>query len=208
MGHSTEVAELGGIDVNLSLLLPEARDDPRAEAEWVRVFNHFDPRLREYFGGNGRNVHDLDGLMSDIWQRAIFSAHTLRSQRAMWSWLTKIGRNADIDTRRKHRREVPWSDVTNDPRLLECVSEWEALGEQDECSDDWYLNELGMEDIEFLESFAIDGLSHDALARRFGLASAASSRQRLRRIRKSWRRFHEEKERGRSQNGIVETRSL
>lgn len=63
---------------------------------------------------------------------------------------------------------------------------WTGDAPANELSDDARaaaLAALSDEEREFLELFAVDGLSHEEIAERLGLASAAASRQRLRRLR-------------------------
>jgi len=178
----------GRIKVDLTLLRDPSSAQGAREAEWVRVYRHYGPRLESFFAGRLLRRADLDALLSDIWGRAFLNIHTLRSVSAMWSWLTTIGNNALRDRYRRERSnpEVLWTDAEQDRRKHALLAGWAGDAPTSELGDDARaaaLATLSDEEREFLELYAVDGLSHGEIAIRLGLGSAAASRQRLRRLR-------------------------
>src|SRR5207245_1879997 len=98
----------GWIDVDLTHLKDPSGDPGAREAEWLRIYRHYGPRLESFFSMRLPTRGDLDALLADLWQRAFLNIHTLRSASAMWSWLTTIGNNLFRDRyrRQKSSREV------------------------------------------------------------------------------------------------------
>ena len=107
----------------------------------------------------------------------------------MWSWLTTIGNNLLADLRRRQnvrdRREILFTDAADDDALERALASWATINigvTQEELGSE-LLRQLTQDEREFVELFVVDGLSHEELAVRLNLPSAAASRQRLRRLR-------------------------
>lgn len=162
----------------------EGTEDDR-DREWLRVFSHFQPRLVSFFSNRCDSEDDLDGMLSTLWVRAFLHIRTLRSSNALWSWLTTIGNNLlrDDDRRSKRSPEVRLDDVVVAADKAAQFIEGLSTSERTDSDPASLLEKLSTEEREFVELYAVDGLSHDEIAQRLGLASAAASRQRLRRIR-------------------------
>ena len=171
---------------HFDLALLQARAGHRAvqEAEWLRVFRHFNPRLSSFFSDRCDLQYQSEELLTDLWSRACLHVQSLRSSYALWSWLTTIGNNllTDHQRRRGRSREIAFTDhVEADEQLEQLLAGWIESPEAEPASSE--LDLLTIAEREFLELYAVDGLSHDEIAGRLGLASAAASRQRLRRLR-------------------------
>jgi RNA polymerase sigma factor (sigma-70 family) len=159
------------------------------EACWLRLHRHYSPRMASYLGRRVPPGHDVDEVIAEIWRRVFLKIHTLQSSRAMWSWLTTIGNNLLIDLGRRNvaqaKREVLWTDGERDAGVSEVVAGWSGSTESfAETSEADVLAGLSSEDREYLELYAVDGLSHEEIAQRLKLPTAAASRQRLRRLRR------------------------
>jgi len=94
------MAEARGFDLDLQAI--GARADRSA---FERVFAHFAPRLRAYFGKLGADAGVADELVQEclltIWRKAaVFDA----SRAAASTWIFTIARNRFIDRVRKERR--------------------------------------------------------------------------------------------------------
>ena len=164
-------------------LPPEAR-----EACWLRLYRHYSPRLASYLARRVPSGHSVDEVVAEVWRRVFLKVGTLKSSRAMWSWLTTIGNNLLIDLSRRDqvraRREVLWSDGERDAGVREVLAGWSgSAAAPSEPAEAAMLAGLSSEDREYLELYAVDGLSHEEIARRLKLPTAAASRQRLRRLR-------------------------
>jgi DNA-directed RNA polymerase specialized sigma24 family protein len=175
-------------DFNLPVLYDTGVAANQRDAEWRRVFEHFDPRLRGFFESRTDSGDELDELMSELWRRVLLGVHRLESHRAAWNWMVKIGTNVLLGRGRTSTRERKravliqevvctevgpafiervFDDAPDDDRMATVLARIEALPE-----DDRRLIALVAEDF-----------GHAEIARRLSLASAAASRQRLRRIR-------------------------
>ena len=169
---------------DLQLLQGLAGDVTAQDAEWLQAFRHFNPRLNSFFERRCDPDYSQDELVTDIWSRACLHVQSLRSSSALWSWLTTIGNNLLADHRR-HRardRESSFTDLGDgDDNVAQLLAGW--LQPETRETDDSLLDDLSSEEREFLELYAIDGLSHEEIASRLGLSSPAASRQRLRRLR-------------------------
>lgn len=162
---------------------PEAR-----EALWVRLHRHYSPRLASYLARRVPPGHTVEEVVAEVWRRVFLKVETLRSSRAMWSWLTTIGNNLLIDLGRRSvvqaKREVFWTDGERDAVVSEVIAGWSVSAESSpEGSGGDLLAGLSSEDREYLELYSVDGLSHEEIAQRLKLPTAAASRQRLRRLR-------------------------
>lgn len=158
------------------------------EACWLRLHRHYSPRLASYLARRVPAGHQVDEVVAEVWRRAFLKVRTLKSSRAMWSWLTTIGNNLLIDLGRsdqvRARREILWTDGERDAVVSGVVAGWGSAGPlSSESAELEALAKLSPEEREFLELFAVDGLTHEEIARRLHLPTAAASRQRLRRLR-------------------------
>lgn len=174
---------------DLTLLIGVDEAGSSGQAEWLRVFKHFNPRLRGYFVGRVDDGDELDDLISEIWRRVMLNVHRLRSPNAFWSWMVQIGVNLLRDlgrqgVRQSGRRMSLESLSTAElgrlvvPRLSE-----EADGVVDNDSLKEALEELPPIDRELLELHVIDELTHAEISTRLNLSGAVASRKRLQRIK-------------------------
>lgn len=175
-------------DFDIALLHDIGVPADQRDAEWRRVFEHFDPRLRDFFEHRTESGDELDELLSELWRRVLLSVHRLESHRATWNWMVKIGTNLLIErgrtaTRARRRAEViqevmstemgpafierVFDDAPDDDLRAMVLARIEALPEEDRR----------------LVSLVAEDQAHAEIARQLSLASAAASRQRLRRIR-------------------------
>lgn len=175
-------------DFNLAALHDMGVAADQRDAEWRRVFEHFDPRLRDFFEHRTESGDELDEVMSELWRRVLLGVHRLESHRAAWNWMVKIGTNVLLGRGRTSTRE--WKRAEQIQGVL-CTEVGPALIERlfDEAPDDdrratvlARIESLPEEDRRLIALVAED-LAHAEIARRLSLASAAASRQRLRRIR-------------------------
>ncbi len=169
-------------------MLTQSGGEPAArEAEWLRVYRHYAPRLESFFGSRLPGRGELDVFLSDLWERAFLNIDSLRSGKAMWSWLITIGNNLLRDRYRRKRedKEVLWSDAERNARVLAVLDGWTGMPSTDDSEDRRaaVLQSLEEAEYEFLALYAIDGFTHEEIARRLRLPSAAASRQKLRRLR-------------------------
>src|SRR5437879_6183551 len=109
----------GWIDVDLSVLTDPSGNQAAREAEWLRVYRHYGPRLVSFFASRLPTRPELDALLADVWLRAFLNIHTVRSVKAIWNWLTTIGNNVLRDRYRRQRtsREVLWTDAAREDRI-------------------------------------------------------------------------------------------
>jgi RNA polymerase sigma factor (sigma-70 family) len=169
---------------DLALLQGTSGDKAAQDNEWLQVFRHFNPRLNSFFADRCGDWFPVDELLTDLWSRACLHIRSVRSAEALWSWLTTIGNNLLTDKRRytKRSREILFTDIgTAEGKVEEFIAGW--IQPVTSAVEHSVLNTLPDEDRELLALYAIDGLSHDEIAGRLGLPSAAASRQRLRRLR-------------------------
>src|SRR5882672_7595673 len=103
------------MDFDPRLLANNDRPPKQREAEWLRVYRHFNPRIESFFRGRVSGGSELDDLIAEIWRRALLNIHSLRAREAMWTWLTTIGNNLLRDRARGNRvrqaRELSWDDA-------------------------------------------------------------------------------------------------
>lgn len=176
------------VDFDPGRLVDLSLSSEEREACWLRIHRHYSPRLASYLARRVPTGHDVDEVIAEIWRRVFLKIHTLQSSKAMWSWLTTIGNNLLIDLGRRNaaqaRREVLWTDGERDAGVSEVIAGWSGNAETtSETSDVDVLAGLSSGEREYLELYAVDGLSHEEIAQRLMLPSAAASRQRLRRLR-------------------------
>lgn len=170
---------------NLLALKGDDGDEERSH-EWRAVVHHFEQRLAGYFRQRVDGVMLIDDLLQEIWLRACLHIHSLRSDGALWNWLTTIGTNLlrDEISRKKlpvlsGDRELRDADV----RAVEFLGIEQSDAEGIELRTESVRAKCSEEEWELLNLLAVDGLSHEQVAAKLGLPSAAASRQRLRRLR-------------------------
>jgi len=171
----------------LGLLRGDEGSSQDRDSEWLRVFRHFDPRLRDFFGRRNQTLA-VDEVVGEVWGRAFLFISTLKDAAALWSWLTTIGNNVIRDRMRSQLRHPTGSlSESKDATAVEesFVRTWidrenEAAVRVDVQS---LISRLPPVDREFLRLVVVDGLSHDEIATQLGLPSAGASRKRLQRLR-------------------------
>ncbi len=157
------------------------------DMEWLRVFRHFDPRLRDFFGRRDQSLAG-DEVVGEVWGRAFLFIATLKDAAALWSWLTTIGNNVIRDRIRSQVRH-PSGSLSNsrDAAAVEesFVRTWIDAENETAVRVDVQslISRLPPADRELLRLVAVDGLSHEEIATQLGLPSAGASRKRLQRIR-------------------------
>lgn len=175
-------------DFSISQLIDSSIDPEVRDAEWRRMFSHFDPRLREFFQHRVKSELELDELLSEVWRRVLIGIHNLSSHRATWSWMTTIGVNVlkskgRSESRSRRREEEFEREVSADPTVV-------FVSRIDEDSRDETrlaaalarISALPAEDQELVRLVANE-VPHAEIAKLLNLPSAAACRQRLRRIR-------------------------
>lgn len=175
---------------NLGLLTPIRIGSPEAEAEWRRLFSHFNPRLTGYFRQRLDDSDELDDLMADLWRRVLLHVHQVKSPNALWSWMLRIGINLLRDRGRQGLRMAykheSLDDLLNDdagglvlPHLLDDPEDGIDPEVIRNC-----VARLDLEDKQLLELIAIDELSHVDAAKQLGLSGAEASRKRWQRLKR------------------------
>lgn len=175
-------------DFNIAILHDLGAAEDRRDAEWRRVFEHFDPRLRAFFAHRTESGDELDELMSELWRRVLLGVHRLESHRAAWNWMVRIGTNVLLGrgrtaTRGRKRAELIQDVLSTEvgPAFIDRVFD-DAPDDESRATVLARIEALPEDDRRLIALVAED-LAHAEIARRLSLASAAASRQRLRRIR-------------------------
>lgn len=185
-----DVALLADIDGD-----PEARD-----AEWRRVYAHYDPRLRDYFRARVRDEDALDDLLAHLWRRALRGLPELRQPAGAWNWLLRVGTNLLRDDWRRARvrdaRHAAWERDVADDTMVPVDSVERGMDGDGAAADDAadlapfdlasvtaVLDTFSTLDAAVLRLRLLEGLEHDAVARTLGLPSAAAARKRFSRAR-------------------------
>jgi RNA polymerase sigma factor (sigma-70 family) len=168
---------------------PDADEDVR-KREWSGVYRYFDPKLRLFFR---RRVAapELDDLVQEIWRRALLNIGSLESPRAAWTWLSTVGVNLlrdqgrarAADARRREAFARSCQESVIEDEVLERLFEDPFEGRVERAVFGGRLASLTDLDRRLLHLFAVEERSHEEIAIILNLASAAASRQRLRRIR-------------------------
>ena len=174
---------------DLTLLADTDSPEPLRQAEWRRVFDHFNPRLKSYFALRVSDGDALDDLVAEVWRRVFLNIDRLRSANAVWSWMIQIGVNLLRDLgrqgiRRSGRRlsldqltAVELQELVV-PRVADHTeSSWAAALLRET------LATLPWDDRELLELYVIDELTHAEIAIRLKLPGPAASRKRLQRLK-------------------------
>lgn len=174
------------------------------DREWARVYGHFDPRLRDFFARRAGGPDDLDELMALLWRRVVRRIGALRDSRGAWAWLVVIGTNllrdrAAGEAAARRLQEGYAAERASDlqggeaadpaPSALARLAEEGATGLAERLGVDpaefaRRLEALPAADRALVRLKVLDGLEHEQIAERLGLASAAASRQRFARLRR------------------------
>jgi RNA polymerase sigma factor (sigma-70 family) len=178
-----------GPSFDLALLVDEEAPEPRRQGEWRRLFRHFDPRLRSYFGQRVADGDELDDLVAELWRRVFLYVGRLKSANALWPWMIQIGVNLmrDLGSQgvRREGRRVSLDELTAaelQDMVVPRVVDRPDTGPHGEHLKG-ILKTLSAVDRELLELYAIDELTHAEIATRLNLPGAAASRKRLQRLR-------------------------
>ena len=88
-----------------------AVSDHRDRASFMRIYDHFAPRLQRYLRNLGMAEHVADELVQEalltVWRKAnLFDP----ARAALGTWLFRIGRNLYIDHVRRERHWLPVQD--------------------------------------------------------------------------------------------------
>lgn len=172
---------------SLAALRGDAEWARAREAEWERVFAHFQPRLELYFRRRSDGILPLDDLLQEVWLRACLNILTLETPAALWTWFLTIGNNLLRDELRRRRpvmEPLPMEPDTSTHAVGAFLGLLEARF--DEASAEALADvqrRVTAEEWEFLSLLCVDNLSHEEVAARVNLPSAMASRQRLRRLR-------------------------
>lgn len=178
------------------LLFDHAVDEAVREREWLRVFRHFDPKLRTHFGRFILDPFELDDLLAQVWRAALRKLGTLRSYRAAWSYLLRIGHNRLKDRWKNDARRRAMLDAYGVIALIEEDARYEAaVAGGDPLPSSWPLSPeevvervavLSTEDRLLIELRHTRGLTHEEAATELGI-SAAAARKRYSRLLKQLR---------------------
>jgi RNA polymerase sigma factor (sigma-70 family) len=189
-GRPTQVTGTGDVRFPVFDLprLTGKRGEAERNSEWDRVFSHFQPRLRAYFGPRADGIQPLEELLDEVWLRAVLHIDSLESSGALWSWLVTVGNNLLRDALRRRDTGIELVNVDVDDRRSSDVAAFlGAVVPPDSPAATGAVERIrqnvSAEEWEFLNLLCVDNLSHESVATRLGLKSAAASRQRLRRIR-------------------------
>jgi RNA polymerase sigma factor (sigma-70 family) len=192
------LAKAEPFDFEPALLGLPTRDPDAREREWHRVIEHFNPRLDDFFAFDCPDPDKRNEVLSHIWRAALVRLPTLRSSRAGWSYLLKVGQNylrdqwgAEARASRFLERYARHMAVEEDLQLsmrtvLERLSEENAGGsgwpiEPEEL--EVLLGQLSYEERELVTLRHVHGLNHEEVAERLGIKSA-TARKRYSRILK------------------------
>ena len=149
-------------DLSESLIAVAERKDRKA---FIRLFEHFGPRVKSYLKRLGVNDSQADDLMQEVmltvWRRA--EQFDCRKARAS-TWIFTIARNKRIDAIRRERRPeldpndpalVP--DRDDDPSEAVSANEWRAAIKR-------AIGELPEEQAKLLRMSFFEDKTHDAIA--------------------------------------------
>lgn len=197
----TQSEEAGGtvpFTFDAGLLADDTADPEVREREWMRVYTHFDPRLRDYFAARVPDRDELDDLLATLWRRALRGLPDLRYPGSAWNWLVRVGLNALRDGWRRESVRAERLDRWLNEQSAEGEPLVETVLEDDDDADDTKLNaaqpldrgavlsaleRLPPNDQAVLRLRLFEELDHADIAVRLGLPSAAAARQRFSRAR-------------------------
>lgn len=175
-------------DFSIAQLTDSSVDPEVRDAEWRKVFGHFDPRLREFFRYRVKSESELDELLSEVWRRVLLGIKNLSSHRAAWTWMTTIGVNVLKSTGRSQFRSRRREEEFEREALADSAFVFLSRIEEDSPHETKLtaalarISALPAEDQELVRLIA-EEMPHAEIAKRLKLPSAAACRQRLRRIR-------------------------
>ena len=193
---SESTARLAGARADFDLaLLGDPDSDPAAHRrEWTRLFEHYTPRLDGYSAGRLPERADRDDLLQHIWFKAVLHVRSLPNAGVLWNWLRKVGENRLTDVRRsgaiaarhaeahaaavRHELKTTRDSEVNTDAQLEAADLDGEVGRR--------IAALSEDDRQFV-LLVIEKMSHEEIAKRLGLPSAAASRQRWSRLRRGLR---------------------
>ncbi len=140
----------------------------RDEAAFIRVFEHFAPRVKAFLMRTGMDAALAEKCAQEVLVTVWNKAHLYDATRASPStWIFTIARNRKIDVLRKQRRPEP-EDLTWGPEA-EPVQE-DILGFQQESEQlGRALRDLPVKQRELIEQAYFGDLSHSEIAERTGL---------------------------------------
>ncbi len=153
--------------------------DTRDRSAFVKLFDHFAPRLKGFVMRSGVSSHQAEEIVQDvmltIWRRAsTFDPH--RAQ--VSAWIYQIARNRQIDIARKENRPMP-EELKEEPGSASDASQ--ILGvEQESVYLKQALAKLAPEQREMIEKAYLGELTHQEISAQTGLAlGTVKSRIRL-----------------------------
>ena len=131
---------------------------------FIKLFNHFAPRIKAYARKNGSSENESEDLAQEtlitVWKKAkLFDS----DKSAASTWIYAIGRNKRIDYLRRQKHplpeyEDPLSDIDNDTQdlLVENEQMFSILRS--------VVNELPFEQSEVLKKSFFEGMSHTKIS--------------------------------------------
>ena len=142
--------------------------DTRDEAAFIRVFQHFGPRVKAFLMRTGMDAALAEECAQEVLVTVWNKAHLYDATRASPStWIFTIARNKKIDVLRKQRRpepeDLPWGPEAEPDQadLIGLQQESEQLGRA--------LRDLPEKQRELIEQAYFGDLSHSEIAERTGL---------------------------------------
>ena len=202
--QSDEPGRSGPFTFDVGLLADDKVDSEVREREWMRVYKHFDPRLRDYFSARVRDGDELDDLLALLWRRALRGLRDLRHPGGAWNWLVRVGLNALRDGWRRDTVRVERHNEWLNEQLAEGEPLVELTLEEDDESGGAKpdssqpidasavraaLEHLSTNDQAVLRLRLFEQLDHAEIAARLGLPSAAAARQRFSRAKAQLQRI-------------------
>jgi RNA polymerase sigma factor (sigma-70 family) len=142
--------------------------DQRDEKAFVRVFQHFGPRVKAFLMRTGMDAALSEECAQEVLVTVWKKAHLYDASRASPStWIFTIARNKKIDVLRKQRRPEP-EDLTWGPE--EEPDQADILGLQQESEQlSRALRDLPKKQRELIEKAYFGDLSHSEIAAQTGL---------------------------------------
>lgn len=142
--------------------------DRRDEAAFIRVFEHFGPRVKAFLIRTGMDAALSEECAQEVLVTVWNKAHLYDASRASPStWVFTIARNKKIDVLRKQRRpepeDLPWGPEAEPDQadILGLQQESEQLGRA--------LRDLPEKQRELIEKAYFGELSHSEIAEQTGL---------------------------------------
>ena len=181
--------ETGQNPFDIQLLAdPEADPDGR-EAEWLRLYREMTPRMAGFFRNRVEGHDSLDDLIAEIWRRAVLRIGSVRSGKAVWSWLIVIGTNllrdgGRADGRRARRlgQQVAIEVAANDDSIALRIAGDIIEPDRARVATQQVRAAVTGDEWRLLQLWAVEELTHAEIATRLGLASPAASRKQVSRL--------------------------